>query len=125
MTAGEDEPQTIVLNFLIVKRSLVATRFKVGDQMALHSIKPRAPANPVDGFEACGGDQPGSRIVGDARLRPGLQSCSERLVHRFFSQIQVPGEAHQVARTRPDSDCKEFRWLGELVRAGTAASTPS
>ena len=98
MTAGEDEPQTIVLNFPFVKRSLVATRFKVGNQMALHSIKPRATANPVDGFEACGGDQPRSRIVGPPRLRPGLQICSERIVHRFPSQIQVPEGAHQACQ---------------------------
>jgi hypothetical protein len=119
MTAGEDEPQTIVLNFPFVKRSLIATRFKVGDQIALHSIKPRATANPVDGFEACGGDQPRSRIVGDPHLRPGLQTCSERLVHGFFSQIQVPGEAHQgcqnPTRFRP---VKNFDGLANLFGRG-------
>ena len=70
-------------------------RFRVERKISLCSVETRAPAHRIDGLEACRGNQPGTRLVRNTSLRPGLQSGSECLMHGLFGEIQISEEAHE------------------------------
>src|SRR5215467_12148237 len=100
MAAGEDQAESIILDLLIIERSCGAAHFPfavmVERKIFLCSfIEARAPAHPIDGFEACRGNQPGARLVRNTSPRPGLQSGGECLMHGLFGEIQISEEAHQ------------------------------
>ena len=56
---------------------------------------PHARLSGRDRLEACRCNQPGARLFRNARLRPGLQSGGERLMHGLFGEIQISEEAHE------------------------------
>ena len=58
MAAGEDQTEAIVLDLFISglfisARSVVDARFHVGNKISLCPVEARAPADHVDGLEAC------------------------------------------------------------------------
>ncbi len=93
MAAGEN--QLFISNLFIPAGSVVDARFHMGNKISLCSIEARASAHCVYGFEACRRNQPGAWLVRNASKRPGLQSGSERLVHRLFGEVQVSEKAHE------------------------------
>jgi hypothetical protein len=100
MAAGEDQAEAIVFDFficnlLVPAGGVVAARFQMGNKIFLYSIETRAPAHGVDGLEARLGNKPRAWLVGNASEGPGFQSCGERLVHRFFGQVQISEKAHE------------------------------
>jgi hypothetical protein len=90
MTAGEDQTEAIILDLLFFVRRIAGVRLDAERKISLRSIEARPSAHPVDGLEACRRNQPRARLVRNASLRPGLQSSSERLVHRLFGVKPVP-----------------------------------
>jgi hypothetical protein len=104
MTAGEDQPQSVVLELLDVVRGRVA-RFhveltrKLGDRR----VETRAPADPVHGLEAAGGDQPGARIRGHALLRPRLDRRGNASCSASSASSKSRSRRMRVASTRRDS----------------------
>ena len=110
MAAGEDQPEAIILDLLVVTllvitRGLVDVRlvdlrvveqrFRVEGEILLCLVEAGAPAHAIDGLEACRRNQPGPRFVRNARLEPGIERGSERLVHGLFGEIQISEEAHE------------------------------
>src|SRR5215471_8224638 len=99
MAAGEDQAETIIFDLIFVRirteGSCVAARFDVGNEIFLCSVQPSAPAYSVYGFEACCGNQPGTRLVGNTSLGPGLQSDGECLMHGLFGEIQISEKAQK------------------------------
>ena len=65
------------------------------DKVFLCFLEVRAPANAIDGLEACRGNQPGPRLVGNTSLRLGLESGGECLLHGLFGEVQISEEAHE------------------------------
>jgi hypothetical protein len=53
MAASEDQPQTIILDRLVVERCFVDLRFQAQRVIWLSYVDARAPAYPVYGFEPC------------------------------------------------------------------------
>lgn len=98
MSADEDKTEAIVLDLLIHLLCFTEARLQVVSNVFLCSIEARATAHCVDGLEACRGNQPGARLVRNARLRPRLQCGSERLVHRLFGQVQVTEQSYERRR---------------------------
>ncbi len=97
MATSEDQTEAIILDLLVIftEGSVADARLDVGNNISLHSIEARAPAHDVDGFEACGGNQPGARIVWNTSPRPRLQRGGERLMHGLFGEVQISQEAHE------------------------------
>jgi predicted XRE-type DNA-binding protein len=52
MAAGKDEPEAVVLDFLILVRRLVDARLEVEREVFLCAVEPRPPAHSVYSFEA-------------------------------------------------------------------------
>jgi hypothetical protein len=53
------------------------------------------PTQVVDGLEAPGGDQPGTRVVRHTALRPLLDRTAKRLVQRLLGQVEITQQADQ------------------------------
>src|SRR6202521_3697899 len=95
MAAGENEAQPIILDaFAVQRRGIIGYVLNLlGD--IVDRDKARLSAYAVDGLEASGGDQPGPRILRHAIARPLLERRPERIVQRFFGQVEVAEEADQ------------------------------
>ena len=95
MTAGEDEPQPVVLDgFAVPWSGLVDDRIHLlGD--ILHRVESRASAYAIDGLEATGRYEPRARIRGDAIARPLLERRAESVVQRLFGEVEVAKQPNQ------------------------------
>ena len=102
MTAGEDQPQPVVLELLDIMRGGVA-RFHVEltRDLGERRVETRAPADPVHGLESSGGNQPGARIRGHALFRPRLDRGSEGLVQRFLRELEIAQQPDQRCEHAP------------------------
>ena len=92
MTAGKDESQAIVFDALIVP----LRRF-IGDVLdvlgvILDRIKARAAADAV---EAARRHEPRPRILRHTIARPLLERRVERIVQRFFRNVEVAEQANK------------------------------
>src|SRR5580704_11849325 len=95
MTAGKDETEAVVLDFLILVRRLVDARLEVEREVFLCAVEARPPAHSVDSFEARGGNEPGARFIRYAGLRPSVQGNRKGFVHRLLGKIKVTEQADQ------------------------------
>ena len=96
MAAREDQAQPVVLDALFVcpRRGVVDSDVgRVAD--VVEGIETGAPAQAVDGLEASGRHQPRARIGGHAVARPLLQRRPERVVQRFFGDVEVAEQPDQ------------------------------
>src|SRR5580692_6894629 len=95
MTAGKDETEAVVLNFLILVRRLVDVRLEVQREVFLGAVEARPPAHSVDSFEARGGNEPRARFIRYAGLRPSVQGNRKGFVHRLLCKIKITEQADQ------------------------------
>ncbi len=97
MTAGEHQPQPIVLEqffALVERRGAIAQRFgDVGP--VLEMFEALVAALLVDGLEAAGGDQPGHRILRQSLGGPFLHRRAEGIVQRFLGTLEIAQQADQ------------------------------
>ena len=96
MAAGEDQPQPVVLEALVVALGGVTCR--VGEplrELGLRPVEPRPSAHRVDGLEAAGRDEPRPGLLGDSFLRPALHRRREGVVERLLGEVEVAEEADQ------------------------------
>src|SRR4029077_12892091 len=63
--------------------------------LLVERVETLLPAEPVDGLEAPGRYQPRARVRRYTLLRPLLQRGSERVVHRFLSDIEIAKETDE------------------------------
>ena len=59
------------------------------------SIETGALAQGIDGLEASGRNEPGSRIAGDAITAPLLDGCQKSFVQRLLGEFEVAEETDQ------------------------------
>ena len=96
MAAGEDQAQSIVLDAFGIpwRRRVVDDGFDLlGD--ILDGVEPRAPAYAVDGLEATGRDEPGSRVGRHAITRPLLERRAKRIVQCLLGEVEVAKQTDQ------------------------------
>jgi len=100
VTTGEDESEAIVFDLLVISfrrwRHVRRESLRHLDELR---VEPGAASHAIDGLEAPGGDEPGTRVRGDPLLRPALHGGCECVVERLFREIEVPEQ--------PD-ECREY-----------------
>ena len=100
MTTSEDEAKVVVLNLigLWLALSLLIEPLRY---LSEGSVETSAPADRVDRLEPAGGDEPSSRIRGDAVPRPLLESRREGVLERFLGKIEVPEDTDEGREDTP------------------------
>ena len=112
VAAGEDESEAIVLELVIVSRRIGA-RFNSVDHCAVDIGESSVPAQPVDGLEATGRHQPGTRVRGDSIRVPLLDCRGEGVVQRFFGEVEIIEQA--------DERCEHTARFGAIQRIDLVA----
>ena len=64
-------------------------------------IEPRAASQAVDRLESSGRNEPGAGICGNAVARPLLERRPERVLQRFFGDVEVAQQADQRREHAP------------------------
>src|SRR5881409_4537281 len=120
MAAGEDQPQPIVLDTLLVPCGGVAClNVKSAGDLLERCVEPGAPAHCVDGLEAAGRHEPRPGIGGHAITRPPLYRCGKGIVQRFFGEVEEAlHDAFTAAVERWPRDCVPANPRAWLVSAG-------
>ncbi len=97
MAAGEDEPQSIVLDRLFGRaRGIAESSDPVRSTTVSYEPPIRAPlSHRVDALEARRGDEPGARVLRHAVAWPLLDGRRERLLHRFLGAVEVAEQPDQ------------------------------
>ena len=96
MAAGEDQPQPVVLDALVFRLlGLTGARLQVLGEFRQRRVKPGAPAHAINGFEAAGRHEPGSRIGRHTIPRPTLYRLCEGIVQRLLGGVKVAEQANQ------------------------------
>ena len=98
MATGEDQTESLVRDLLHV----ISQRRERAELLGLRRLAEPdlIAAQPVDRSVASGGDDPCSRVVGDAPLRPGADRLLEGFLDRLLRQVEAAGRADQ-GRDRP------------------------
>ncbi len=98
VATGEDQTESLVRDLLHV----ISQRRERAELLGLRRLAEPdlIAAQPVDRSVASGGDDPRSRVVGDAPLRPGADRLLERFLDRLFRQVEAAGRSDQ-GRDRP------------------------
>jgi len=98
MAAGEDEAEAVVFDFgfgRLCGGGGGEAGFDGGGEVLPGTAESGAAAENVNGFEAGGGDEPGTRVGGNAGARPGFESGGEGFVHGFFGEIEIAEKADE------------------------------
>ena len=106
MTAGEDEPKTVVLHLVDGPGLFVGARLERDHEAGVRRARASATADDVDGLEATRRQEPGTRLVRNAGLGPRLERGRKGLVHGLFGEFEVAAEpadqrGQDSARVRP------------------------
>jgi hypothetical protein len=118
MTAGEDQPEPIVLDGVLVDlRTRRGPAIESFGQACERGVEPRSPAGRIDGLETPRRHQPCVGIARDAVRGPPLYRRGEGVVQRLLCQVEVaqqPDErGEHPARLGPIDRVHE---LPDLVR---------
>jgi hypothetical protein len=96
VAAGEDEPEAVVGDAVLVELRLVRplrVLVELCRDRRERRVEPRATTEPVDRLEPPGRDEPRARVRRQAFGRPLLQRRGERIVQRLLGEVEVPEEA--------------------------------
>ncbi len=93
MAAGEDQREPVVGHGAHLVR-VRGQRLESGEDGGLVG-EDALTTDPVDGPVAGGGDDPGSRVVRDARLRPAVERRRKRILHRLLGAFEVAEDTGQ------------------------------
>ena len=95
MAAGEDQPQSVIFDALVVPRDGVfGGRFE-GFGIIVQRVEPGTASQSVDGLETAGRNEPRAGIRGHPIPRPLLHRCSKGIVQRFLGEVEVAEQAYQ------------------------------
>src|SRR5271155_1802926 len=99
MTAGKNQPQTIVFKAVLFSGigpfPRTRLRFEIVHQLVLRRIKSCPSTQSINGFESGRRNQPGSRVAGHSTPRPQAQRSRKGFVHRLLGQIEIAQQADQ------------------------------
>ena len=97
VAAGEDQPQPVVLDALVVPLGAApAARPRAARRRPSSEASNRARRRMrVDRLEAAGRNQPGARVGRHALARPLLDRRGERVVQRLLGEVEVAEQADQ------------------------------
>src|SRR3954468_12125917 len=96
MAAGEDQPQLIILDALLVfPCERILDREIRGRAGVIERTKSRAGARAADRFKSSCGQEPRSRIGRHAITGPLLECGAKRFVQRLLGEIEIPEQADQ------------------------------
>ena len=104
VAAGEDQPQPVVLDALVVPFFLVlGVVVDLLGERRQRGVEPGAPPDAVDGLEPAGRDQPGARDWRHAIARPLSQRGAKASCSASSARSKSPSRRMRVAKTRRDS----------------------
>ncbi len=96
MATGEDQAQAIVLDrFPLVVAGRGIGDFRDHPGMVVDAGVAGVAAQPVDGLEAAGGDEPGNRVGGHTVARPLFGGCDERVMFGFLGAFEAAEQADE------------------------------
>ncbi len=96
MAAREDQPEPVVFQvFVAGRRWLGRLPIQAIGQLGQRGVEPRPSAQAVDGLEAAGRDEPRARVGRHTVARPRSQRRRERVVQRFFGEIEIAEQADE------------------------------
>ena len=102
MAAGEDQPQTVVCDPLIVHFRLFAiVSVDLLCDFPERGVEPGTAADDVDGLEAPGRNKPRPRIGRHAIPRPLFDRRGECIVQCLFGQIEFTEQADERSEDSP------------------------
>ena len=102
MTAGEDQPQPIVLDTLFACLGrLRSDRAELLGKLQQRRVMPCAAANAVDRLEAARRHEPGARVVWQAVTGPLLDGRSKGVVHGLLCAIEIAEQANEGRQHAP------------------------
>ena len=90
MAAHEHHPQLVIVHCRLARRR-IGQPLQVGRDLVRAVPERRVAAQDVERAVARNAEQPAAGIVGHAGIRPLLQRLDERILHDFFSEIEVGG----------------------------------
>ena len=98
----EHEAKEIVADLVVECGQDVQWRCLIAPKIAAHLLvfvgEALVAPEPIDRSTFRGGHEPGARVVRDARLRPLLEGCDQRILGELL------GEAHVVRHTHETGD---------------------
>src|SRR5271155_5404325 len=104
MTAGKNQPQTIVFKAVLFSGigpfPRTRLRFEIVHQLVLRRIESCPSTQSINGFESGRRNQPWSRVAGHSSPRPQAQRSRKGFVHRLLGKIKITEQADQ---SRQDS----------------------
>src|SRR5690554_4566973 len=102
MATCEDEPQSIVLQILVLRcRPFLCAFMELFGDLELGGVEARAPANGVDGLESTGRYEPRTRILGHAVSGPLFDRRPECIVQGLLCQIEVAEHPYESREHPP------------------------
>src|SRR3954468_21675934 len=101
MTAGEDQPQPIVLDGLIVGPRIGRDGDLRGGAGFIEWVEARLPAKAVNRLEPSRRHEPRSRILRHPFARPLFERGPERIVQRLLGRIEIAEQTDQRRQHTP------------------------
>ena len=96
MAAGEDQPQPVVLDAVLVRLERVArVSIELLRDLRERRIESGTAAQGVDRLEPTGRNQPGAGIRGHAIPGPALDRGGERVVQSLLGEVEIAEQADQ------------------------------
>src|SRR5919109_2194768 len=96
MAAGENQPKAVVFYaFILQRRAVTDVAVKFFSDSPLRGVEPFMSSHGVDSFETARRNEPGSRIVGHAFLRPLIERGRESIVQPLLREIEIAQQADE------------------------------
>ena len=101
MTGGEHEAQKIVADVVVergidARHGVAQLRFDLARELLFLFRVQLALAQAVEGAVLGGGHEPGAGVVGNARTRPGLEGCDQRVLRELLGEADVAHHARDA-----------------------------
>jgi hypothetical protein len=93
VTAGEDQPQSVI--FKIAIGDFATDVGVIGDEKSLRSRRDVATTTDVNGPSSRDRREPSAGILGDALLSPGGEGAGECILDAFFGDVEVTRDSNR------------------------------
>ena len=94
VTAGEDKPEAVVLEVIVIPR-WVGNCFQSVDHRAVDALEACAAAQTIDRLEPASRNEPGARIGRNTVRGPLLDGGRKRVVQRLLGEIEIIEKADE------------------------------
>ena len=95
MTAGEDEPQPVILDLFVIDLGLLHRVAQAPQRRRERRVERRPPAQPVDRLEASRRNEPRARIGRHALSGPAVDRRCERVLRGLLGEVEIAEEADE------------------------------